>query len=93
MQGAILATANKLGRDIQAQRAGIADGARGLPQSQKINFKQGVTANVGGMLEPTVPNIYGSRALAGGLPPSGGGGCSGKLALKRRKASEKRCVI
>ena len=91
MQGADLATANKLGRDIEAQRAVAQTGLEGLSQSQKLNFPQGVTAKVSGMLEPAVPNILtlGAR-IAGGLPHVYGGGIAAQEAGVKaaQKASE-----
>jgi hypothetical protein len=91
MQGADLATANKLGRDIEAQRAVSQTGLEDLPQSQRLSFKQGVTTNVGGMLEPTVPNVFtaGARVL-GGLPHVYGGGIAAQEFGVRaaQKASE-----
>lgn len=91
MQGADLATANKLGRDIEAQRAVAQTGLEGLSQSQKLNFPQGVTAKVSGMLEPTVPNIFTAAArVAGGLPHVYGGGIAAQEAGVKaaQKASE-----
>jgi hypothetical protein len=91
MQGADLATANKLGRDIEAQRAVSQTGLEDLPQSQRLNFKQGITANVGGMLEPTVPNLFTAAArIAGGLPHVYGGGIAAQEAGVKaaQKASE-----
>lgn len=91
MQGADLATANKLGRDIEAQRAVAQTGLEDLPQSQRLNFKQGITANVGGMLEPTVPNLFTAAArVAGGLPHVYGGGIAAQEAGVKaaQKASE-----
>lgn len=91
MQGADLATAKKLGRDIEAQRAVSQTGLEDLPQSQRLSFKQGVTTNVGGMLEPTVPNLFtaGARVL-GGLPHVYGGGIAAQEFGVRaaQKASE-----
>lgn len=91
MQGADLATANKLGRDIEAQRAVAQTGLEELSPSQKLNFPQGVTAKVSGMLEPTVPNIFTAAArVAGGLPHVYGGGIAAQEAGVKaaQKASE-----
>lgn len=91
LQGPVLATANKLGRDIEAQRAVAQTGLEDLPQSQRLNFKQGITANVGGMLEPTVPNLFTAAArVAGGLPHVYGGGIAAQEAGVKaaQKASE-----
>ena len=91
MQGADLATANKLGRDIEAQRAVSQTGLEGLSQSQRLNFKQGITANVSDMLEPTVPNLFTAAArVAGGLPHVYGGGIAAQEAGVKaaQKASE-----
>jgi hypothetical protein len=98
MQGADLATANKLGRDIEAQRAVAQTGLEGLSQSQKLNFPQGVTAKVSGMLEPAVPNILtlGAR-IAGGLPHVYGGGIAaqeaGVKAAQRASANTMRNLV
>lgn len=98
MQGADLATANKLGRDIEAQRAVAQTGLEGLSQSQKLNFPQGVTAKVSGMLEPPVPNILtlGAR-IAGGLPHVYGGGIAaqeaGVKAAQRASANTMRNLV
>jgi hypothetical protein len=91
MQGADLATANKLGRDIDAQRAVAQTGLEDLSQSQRLNFPQGVTAKVSGMLEPTVPNLFTAAArVAGGLPHVYGGGIAAQEAGVKaaQKASE-----
>jgi hypothetical protein len=91
MQGADLATANKLGRDIEAQRAVSQTGLEDLSQSQRLNFKQGITTNVGGKLEPTVPNLFTAAArVAGGLPHVYGGGIAAQEAGVKaaQKASE-----
>jgi hypothetical protein len=75
MQGADLATANKLGRDIEAQRAVSLTGLEDLSQSQKLNFPQGVGAKVGAMIEPSIPNAFTAGArLVGSIPKIGGGG-------------------
>lgn len=75
LQGPVLATAKKLGRDIEAQRAVAQTGLQDLSQSQKLGFAQGAQAKVGGMLEPSVPNIFTAGArIAGSVPRIGGGG-------------------
>ena len=75
LQGPVLATAKKLGRDIEAQRAVAQTGLQDLSQSQKLGFAQGTQAKVGGMLEPSVPNIFTAGArIAGSVPRIGGGG-------------------
>lgn len=92
LQGPALATAKKLGRDIEAQRAVAQTGLEGLSQSQRLNFPQGVTTKVGGMLEPTVPNIFTAAArVAGGLPHVYGGGIAAQEFGVRaaQKASER----
>jgi hypothetical protein len=91
MQGADLATANKLGRDIEAQRKVSQTGLDDLSQSQRLSFKQGITANVSNMLEPTVPNLFTAAArVAGGLPHVYGGGIAAQEAGVKaaQKASE-----
>jgi hypothetical protein len=92
MQGADLATANKLGRDIEAQRAVAQTGLEDLSQSQKLNFAQGVGAKVGAMIEPSVPNAFTAGArLVGSLPKVGGGGVAAQQFGVRaaEKASER----
>jgi hypothetical protein len=75
MQGADLATANKLGRDIEAQQKVAATGLEDLSGAQKLNFEQGITANVGDMLKPKGLNAFAAGArLAGSIPKVGGGG-------------------
>jgi hypothetical protein len=92
MQGADLATANKLGRDIQAQQKVAATGLEGLSDSQKLNFNQGLTAIVGDKLSPSVPNAFTAGArLVGSIPKVGGGGMAAQQfgADQARKASER----
>lgn len=92
MQGADLATANKLGRDIEAQRAVAQTGLEDLSQSQKLNFAQGVGAKVGAMIEPSVPNAFTAGArLIGSIPKIGGGGVAAQQFGVRaaEKASER----
>lgn len=92
MQGADLATANKLGRDIEAQRAVAQTGLEDLSQSQKLNFAQGVGAKVGAMVEPSVPNAFTAGArLIGSIPKIGGGGVAAQqFGVKAaEKASER----
>lgn len=75
LQGPVLATAKKLGRDIDAQRAVAQTGLKDLPQSQKLGFAQGARAKVGEMLEPSVTNVFTAGArIAGSAPKIGGGG-------------------
>jgi hypothetical protein len=75
LQGPVLATAKKLGRDIEAQRAVAQTGLQDLSQSQKLGFAQGAQAKVGAMLEPSVPNVFTAGArIAGSIPKIGGGG-------------------
>lgn len=92
MQGADLATANKLGRDIQAQQKVAATGLEGLSDAQKLNFNQGLTAIVGDKLKPAGINAFTAGArLAGSLPKVGGGGMAAQQfgADQARKASER----
>jgi hypothetical protein len=75
LQGPVLSTVKKLGRDIEAQRVVAQTGLQDLSQSQKLGFAQGAQAKVGGMLEPSVPNIFTAGArVAGSVPRIGGGG-------------------
>jgi hypothetical protein len=73
LQGPVLATAKKLGRDIEAQRAVAQTGLQDLSQSQKLGFAQGAQARVGGMLEPQNVLAMGARVV-GSVPKIGGGG-------------------
>lgn len=91
LQGPVLTTAKNLGRDIEAQRAVAQTGLEDLSQSQRLLFKQGATANVGGMLEPPVSNVFTAGArIAGGLPHVYGGGIAAQEFGVRaaQKASE-----
>jgi len=92
MQGPDLATANKLGRDIEAQRKVSQTGLDDLSQSQKLNFAQGAGAKVGEMLQPSVPNAFTAGArLVGSIPKIGGGGVAAQQFGVRQaeKASER----
>lgn len=92
MQGADLATANKLGRDIEATQAVKSTGLEDLSDAQKLNFEQGITANVGDMLKPKGLNAFTAGArLTGSLPKVGGGGMVAQQfgADQARKASER----
>ena len=92
MQGADLATANKLGRDIEATQAVADTGLEGLSAAQKLNFQQGITANVGDMLKPKGLNAFAAGArLAGSIPKIGGGGMVAQQYGEdaARKASER----
>ena len=73
LQGPVLATAKKLGRDIDAQRAVAQTGLQDLAQTQKLGFAQGAQAKVGEMLEPRNALAMGAR-VAGSVPKIGGGG-------------------
>jgi hypothetical protein len=92
LQGADLATANKLGRDIEAQRAVAQTGLEDLSQSQKLNFPQGVGAKVGEMFESPAANAFTAGArLVGSIPKIGGGGVAAQQFGVRQaeKASER----
>jgi hypothetical protein len=81
LQGPDLATANKLGRDIEAQRAVAQTGLEDLSPSQRLGFAAGARENVGSMLEPTVPNMATMAArVAGGAPRIYGGGIAAEQA-------------
>jgi hypothetical protein len=94
MEGADLATANKLGRIIQAEEDVADTGMGKLSKAQKLNFEQGVTAKVGGMLEPPVPNVFTAGArLAGSLPKIGGGGVAAQqFGVKAAENASKRTM-
>ena len=92
MQGADLATANKLGRDIEAQRKVSQTGLDDLSQSQKLNFAQGAGAKVGEMFESPAANAFTAGArLIGSIPKIGGGGVAAQQFGVRQaeKASER----
>jgi len=92
MQGADLATANKLGRDIEAQRKVSQTGLDDLSQSQKLNFAQGAGAKVGEMFESPAANAFTAGArLVGSIPKIGGGGVAAQQFGVRQaeKASER----
>jgi hypothetical protein len=92
MQGADLATANKLGREIKAEEAVAGTGLEELSDAQKLNFEQGITANVGDMLEPAGFNAFAAGArLVGSIPKVGGGGLAAQQYGEdaARKASER----
>jgi hypothetical protein len=92
MQGADLATANKLGRDIQATEAVKGSGLEDLSDAQKLNFEQGLTAIVGDKLKPAGLNAFAAGArLAGSIPKVGGGGMAAQQFGEdaARKASER----
>jgi hypothetical protein len=92
MQGADLATANKLGREIEAEEAVKGTSLEKLSDAQKLNFEQGITANVGDMLQPKGLNAFAAGArLAGSIPKVGGGGMVAQQYGEdaARKASEK----
>lgn len=75
LQGPVLATAKKLGRDIEAQRAVAQTGLQDLAPSQRLGFARGAQATVGAKLEPSVPNVFTAGArIAGSAPRIGGGG-------------------
>ena len=92
LQGPVLATAKKLGRDIDAQIAVDERGLGKLAKSQRLGFGQGVRAKVGEMVEPPTPNMFTAGArLVGSLPKVGGGGAAAQqLGMDQsRKASER----
>lgn len=86
LQGPVLATAKKLGRDIDAQRAVAQTGLQDFAQTQKLGFAQGAQAKVGEMLEPRNVLAMGAR-LAGSVPKIGGGGVA--AAQMAEKMAEK----
>lgn len=94
LQGPNLATANKLGREIEAEEAVASTGMGKLSAAQKLNFPQGVTANVGGMLEPSVPNAFAAGArLVGSIPKIGGGGMAAQqFGVKAAEDASKRTM-
>jgi hypothetical protein len=82
LQGPVLGTAKKLGRDIEDQRAVAQTGLQDLSPSQRLGFAQGAQARVGEMLEP--PNAFaaGARVL-GSVPKVGGGGFAAAQAAEK----------
>lgn len=84
LEGPVLATAEKLGRDISAQRAVAQTGLEDLSPSQRLGFAQGARATVAGELEPTVPNLMtAATRVTGGLPGVYGGGIAAEQASVR----------
>lgn len=84
LEGPVLATAEKLGRDISAQRAVAQTGLENLSPSQRLGFAQGARATVAGELEPTVPNLMtAATRVTGGLPGVYGGGIAAEQASVR----------
>jgi hypothetical protein len=82
LQGPVLATAKKLGRDIDAQRAVAQTNLQDLDQTQRLNFAQGAQARVGEMLEPLNAFAAGARVL-GSVPKVGGGGFAAAQAAEK----------
>ena len=81
LEGPVLATAEKLGRDISAQRAVAQTGLEDLSPSQRLGFAQGARSAVAGELEPTVPNLMtAATRVTGGLPGVYGGGIAAEQA-------------
>ena len=89
LQGPVLATAKKLGKDFDAQRAVAQTGLQDLAQTQKLGFAQGTRAKVEEMIQPANVLAAGGR-LIGSMPKVGGGGFAAAQAAERltEKASE-----
>ena len=94
MQGADLATANRLGRDIEAQQKVAATGLDNLNPSQQLNFKQGVTTKVKDMIAPPSSNAFTAGArLVGSIPKVGGGGMAAQqFGMDQAKKSAQRTM-
>jgi hypothetical protein len=94
MQGADLATANRLGRDIEAQQKVAATGLDDLNPSQQLNFKQGVTTKVKDMIAPHSSNAFTAGVrLAGSIPKIGGGGnAAQQFSIDQAKKSSQRTM-
>jgi hypothetical protein len=82
LQGPVLATAKKLGRDIDAQLDVKATGLRDLPLSQRLGFAEGARTKVEGMIQPENVFTAGARML-GSVPKIGGGGVAAAQAAER----------
>jgi hypothetical protein len=94
LQGSDLATANKLGREIEAEEAVADTGMGKLSNAQKLNFNQGLTNIVGDKIAPSVPNaITAGARLVGSLPKVGGGGMAmQQLGVKAAEDASKRTM-
>lgn len=94
LQGPNLATANKLGREIEAEEAVADTGMGKLSNAQKLNFNQGLTNIVGDKLAPSVPNAITTGArLVGSIPKVGGGGMAmQQLGVKAAEDASKRTM-
>jgi hypothetical protein len=82
LQGPVLATAKKLGRDIDAELDVKATGLRDLPLSQRLGFAEGARTKVEGMIQPANVLAIGGR-LVGSVPKIGGGGVAAAQAAER----------
>ena len=89
LQGPVLATAKKLGRDIDAERAVAQTGLQDLAQTQKLGFPKGARTKVEEIIQPANVLEMGAR-LVGSLPKVGGGGVATAQAAERliEKSSE-----
>ena len=89
LQGPVLATAKKLGRDIDAERAVAQTGLQDLAQTQKLGFPKGARTKVEEIIQPANVFTAGARML-GSVPKIGGGGVAAAQAAERltEKSSE-----
>ena len=82
LQGPVLATTKKLGRDIQAQIDVDQTGLGNLNPSQRLGFDEGARAKVEGMIQPK--NVFAAGArMVGSLPKVSGGGVAAAQAAER----------
>jgi len=89
LQGPVLATAKKLGRDIDAERAVEQTGLQDLARSQRLGFPKGARTKVEEMIQPA--NVFAASArMLGSVPKVGGGGVAAAQAAERltEKSSE-----
>ena len=82
LQGPVLATTKKLGRDIEAQIDVEQTGLGNLNPSQRLGFDEGARAKVEGMIQPANVFAVGARML-GSAPHVGGGGVAAAQAAER----------
>ena len=82
LQGPVLATTKKLGRDIEAQIDVEQTGLGNLNPSQRLGFAEGARAKVEGMIQPA--NVFaGGARMIGSAPKIGGGGVAAAQAAER----------
>lgn len=94
LEGLPLEMAQKLSKEVAAQRAVAQTGLEGLSQSQRLGFAQGAVGKVASELEPTVPNLMTAvTRVTGGLPGVYGGGIAAEQASVRAAESASQNVM